>query len=165
MIPAETLRRMYIEDDRSTGTIAQALKCSKEHVRQQLERNGIALRGRSEAALSRNSIWTPERDAKLEKLWLEGKTCGEIKDLIGAACSKHSIGSRARRLGLPRRAAPVQRSAQRRNTQQIANLAVAVGEAKLFVHQSLISFADVPHLQAQYAECMRRVKAQRRCRL
>jgi GcrA cell cycle regulator len=52
--------------------------------------------------------WTDEKIAELKRLWLEGKSTGEIGKIIGM--SKNAVVGKAHRLGLESRPSPIKRS-------------------------------------------------------
>jgi hypothetical protein len=49
--------------------------------------------------------WTPERDAKLTRLWADGMQGRDIGEALGG-CSEDAVRARAEKLRLPRRKAP-----------------------------------------------------------
>ena len=51
--------------------------------------------------------WTDEKIAELKRLWLEGKSTGEIGKIIGM--SKNAVVGKAHRLGLESRPSPIKR--------------------------------------------------------
>ena len=52
--------------------------------------------------------WTDEKIAELKRLWLEGKSTGEIGKIIGM--SKNAVVGKAHRLGLESRPSPIKRN-------------------------------------------------------
>ena len=55
-----------------------------------------------------NCTWTAERDSQVTALWHSGETCSAIAAAVGV--TKNSIVGRARRLKLPSRPSPIDRS-------------------------------------------------------
>ena len=60
--------------------------------------------------------WTDEKIAELKRLWLEGKSTGEIGKIIGM--SKNAVVGKAHRLGLESRPSPIKRSDDAENVKE-----------------------------------------------
>lgn len=54
----------------------------------------------------RESVWTPERKALVAKLWLEGKSQGQVAAALGPGFTRSMVSGAVKRLGLRRRVDP-----------------------------------------------------------
>ena len=74
---------------------------------------------------SKNMSWTDEKIAELKRLWLEGKSTGEIGKIIGM--SKNAVVGKAHRLGLESRPSPIKRN---EDVKDVKAAAAKVGKAE-----------------------------------
>lgn len=73
--------------------------------------------------------WTPEMNAKLRKLWAEGKTCTQIAEIMGLP-SRSAVSGRAHRMKLTRRANPASVKAAKVKHETRMSLHSAMARAK-----------------------------------
>lgn len=73
--------------------------------------------------------WTPEMNAKLRKLWAEGKTCTQIAEIMGLP-SRSAVSGRAHRMKLTRRANPASVKAAKVKHETRVSLHSAMARAK-----------------------------------
>ena len=66
-----------------------------------------------EARIEHEGGWTDERVAELKRLWTEGKSAGQIRDILSGGLTRSAVIGKVHRLKLPKRAA-TGASAQRR---------------------------------------------------
>jgi GcrA cell cycle regulator len=103
----DQIRRLAAEGC-STIAIARALSVSAATVVRVARDCGITLLTRAQAALTRSqaapSAWTPEREARLTKLWFEGFSTAQIAVLLGDGITRNAVIGKVNRLGLFSRA-------------------------------------------------------------
>jgi DNA-binding CsgD family transcriptional regulator len=147
MIPAQELRRLYVDEQRSPIQIAAAHGCTPETVRNWLAAFGIPKRNRSESRrlrIAQNGPTGAEKHAeRLRKLWaVEGLTLNEIADALGAGVTGRTVAKWGHSLGLPLRST-------------VAPMPTVRADPQPFRPRSVISFLpDSPRLEMEFRRCV-----------
>lgn len=90
--------------------IAEHLGKSSCNVHGVARYHGVKLKAGAQA-----TVWTAERKALVAKMWLDGKSQGQVAAALGPGFNRSMISGVVKRLGLQRRQQPIQLAA---NTNQ-----------------------------------------------
>ncbi len=118
---------------------------------------------RQEAALLGPSEWTDERKKKLKELWHTDKRVEQIRLELGITYTNRSVSRQAAVLGLPPRCEqPKRKHAHReKSCSRISVLATATREARLYRHETLISFPESATLEMAWRHELAKVRQER----
>ncbi len=157
------VKKLYLEDLLSSTMIAERYGCHAQSIRHMLRGAGVSIRGKQEAALLGPSEWTDERKKKLKELWHTDKRVEQIRLELGITYTNRSVSRQAAVLGLPPRCEqPKRKHAHReKSCSRISVLATATREARLYRHETLISFPESATLEMAWRHELAKVRQER----